>query len=155
MSSRHRGFTFVAMLVALAIFSVGSLAVATVWSEAVKRDREREWLLVGREFVRAIGSHYEQSPGTVRRYPIKLEDLLEDSRFVGVRRHLRRVYRDPITGSAQWGLVRAADGGIMGVYSVSQGSPKMKTGFPPWAAVRGIPEEYADVKFVYEPTVKK
>jgi len=48
--------------------------------------------------------------------------------FVGRwRRHLRRLYPDPITNSAERGLVKAPDGGVMGVYSLSE-QPVLKTG---------------------------
>jgi hypothetical protein len=43
-----------------------------------------------------------------------------------VMRHLRRLQADPLTGR-EWGVVKAPDGGVMGVYSVSEGKP-LKTG---------------------------
>jgi len=42
-------------------------------------------------------------------------------------RHLRRLYRDPMSASTEWGVLRAPDGGIMGVHSLSQETP-IKTG---------------------------
>ena len=42
-------------------------------------------------------------------------------------RHLRRLYKEPITGQDEWGLVEAPGGGVMGVYSRSEDEP-IKTG---------------------------
>ncbi|MFY9316607.1 MAG: type II secretion system protein, partial [Burkholderiales bacterium] len=69
------------------------------------------------------------------------EDLLEDKRYLTVQRYLRRVYADPITGKADWGLVPAPGGGIMGVYSTAAAKPVRDLG----AA------SYRDWKFAYEP----
>src|SRR5262249_18397110 len=61
-------------------------------------------------------------PG-VKRYPAALEDLLADKRFPGTERHLRRIYADPFTGKADWVLMQAPGGGIMGVHSKSTAAP--------------------------------
>jgi hypothetical protein len=53
-----------------------------------------------------------------------LQDLLKDPRSPAVRRHLRKVFVDPVTGSAQWGIVWQGDhAGVLGVYSLSQAKP--------------------------------
>jgi hypothetical protein len=44
-----------------------------------------------------------------------LQDLLEDRRFVTMRRHLRQVYVNPMSGQADWEMLVAPDGGIKGV----------------------------------------
>lgn len=119
----ERGFTYVMMLLAVALIGVLLAAAGTAYSDRTQRERERELLRVGSDFARAIGSYYRASPGTVRGYPMRLEDLLQDNRYATVTRHLRRLWVDPITGSAQWGLVRAPDGGIAGVYSLSERAP--------------------------------
>jgi hypothetical protein len=54
-----------------------------------------------------------------------------DPRFPQVRRHLRRLYADPITGTADWKLIMAPDGGIMGVASRSKRVPIKQKGFEP------------------------
>lgn len=149
---RASGFTYVAMLFALAVFSVGTATFLQYWSENVRRERERDLLLVGREFAFAIRTYYESSPGTVKQYPKSLEELLSDPRFVGTRRHLRRVYRDPVTSLPQWGIVQAPGGGVMGVFSQGSGTPRKRNGFPPWVQVSGDAGKYSDWKFVYVPT---
>lgn len=114
---RERGIAYLALLIAIAIIGVGVAAAGIVWSEASQREKERELLFVGEQFRRAIQQYYE-SGVLDKKYPPTLEALLEDSRFPGTRRYLRRTYRDPMSGTAQWGLLRAPDGGIMGVFSL-------------------------------------
>jgi type II secretory pathway pseudopilin PulG len=147
---RQAGFTYVAVLFALAIFGLGLAALGESWSAASKRAREAELIEAGAAFVKAIGAYYMQSPGAVKAYPQRLEQLLEDQRFVGLVRHLRRVVRDPVTGNAEWGLVRAPDGGIRGVYSLSDKETlrRQPLQLPDALPVSG--PRYADWKFVYE-----
>ena len=61
-------------------------------------------------------------------YPLRLDDLVLDPRGLKPARHLRRLYLDPITGQADWGLVRAG-GRIVGVYSLSMAQPLRQDGF--------------------------
>src|SRR4030067_2335831 len=54
---------------------------------------------------------------------VPLEELLHDPRFPNLVRPLRKLDVDPMTGRAEWGTVKAPDGGIMGVYSLSEEAP--------------------------------
>lgn len=148
--ARSGGFTYLMVLVALAIFGVGLAALGETWSSVARRDSEQELLAVGDAYARAIEQYYLRSPGATRRYPARLDDLLEDRRFVGTVRHLRRLYRDPVARH-EFGVVMAADGGIMGVYSTSAARPLRSAPYrlSNGAAVTG--PRYADWKFVYAP----
>ncbi|WKB56148.1 type II secretion system protein [Eleftheria terrae] len=115
-----RGFTYLAMLLAIAVLSTGLAAAGTLWSATADRQRAQELEWVGQQYVQAIASFYYSSPGNMRRFPPDLQALVRDPRFPFVRRHLRRIYLDPYSGDAQWGVVRAPDGGVMGVYSLRQ-----------------------------------
>src|SRR5262249_29173489 len=106
----------------VAVIGIGLSGTGVVWSQASQREKERELLFVGAQFRRAIETYYERSPG-VKRYPAALEDLLADKRFPGTERHLRRIYADPFTGKADWVLMQAPGGGIMGVHSKSTAAP--------------------------------
>jgi type II secretory pathway pseudopilin PulG len=110
-----RGFTYLGVLLAIALLSVGLTAASEVWMTTARRQRMEQLEWVGQQFVLAIGSYYQSSPRGVKAYPRSLEDLLEDKRYPFVRRHLRRVYLSPLTGAADWETVRAPDGGIRGV----------------------------------------
>lgn len=52
------------------------------------------------------------------------------SSAAGGRRHFSRLYRDPLTGSKRWGLVRAPDGRILGIHSLSTSPTLRRSGFP-------------------------
>ena len=144
-----RGFTYIGLLVAVVLIGVGLAAAGQVWSTTAKRERERELLFVGGQFRHAIGSYFDASPG-VKQYPRKLEELLQDQRFPVVKRHLRKIYLDPITGSRDWGLVTMGDQ-IVGVYSRSNDKPlKVETFAPEDSSFAGS-AAYSDWRFVYAP----
>jgi type II secretory pathway pseudopilin PulG len=126
-------------------------AASRYWSTIVKRDREEELLFRGDQIRRAIDAYYkEQAGGRKSRYPRGLEDLLKDPRFPGTRRHLRRVYRDPMTRDGRWGIVRDSAGGVKGVFSKSKESPLKVGNFPaPYEAFEEA-KTYLDWKFVHE-----
>ena len=113
--SRQSGFTYLGVLLAIALLGIGLTAASEVWVTIAKRQRLEQLDWVGQQFVQAIGSYYEASPGRVKAYPPTLQDLLEDRRFAFVRRHLRQVYVNPFSAAADWDVVRAPDGGIRGL----------------------------------------
>lgn len=143
------GFTYFAVLLLVVTTSTGALAVGTLWQTAQRREQERELLAIGDDFRRAIESYRRLPVGGRRQYPRSLEDLVLDPRVPGVRRHLRRVYADPFTGRDEWGLVRAPDGGIMGVHSLSEAQPLKTAGFGGADHAFEGAKRYADWQFVY------
>jgi type II secretory pathway pseudopilin PulG len=110
-----RGFTYLWVLLAIALVGIGLVAVSEVWTVTVRRQKVEELEWTGAQFVQAIGSYYYSSPGAARQYPPRLDDLLEDRRFIVARRHLRQVYVNPFSGKADWELTRGGNGGIVGV----------------------------------------
>jgi type II secretory pathway pseudopilin PulG len=146
---RSLGFTYLGLLIAVALMGIGLALIGDVWSTTVKRERERELLFVGAQFRQAIGRYYEGSPG-VKQYPRKLEDLLEDKRFPVVKRHLRKIYLDPMTGKREWGLLTQGDQ-ILGVYSQSKDRPLKVANFQVAEAMFVDSNAYSDWRFVYAP----
>jgi type II secretory pathway pseudopilin PulG len=141
---RQRGAAYIALIVAVAVTSAALAAAATVWSQAQQRERERDLLWTGEQFRRALRS-YAAGDGTL---PRRLEDLLEDARTPARRRHLRRLYVDPMTGQADWVLLRDARGGIAGVHSRSERAPLKTGGFGAPQAGFANAERYADWQFL-------
>jgi type II secretory pathway pseudopilin PulG len=141
------GFTYLALLFAVAIMAAGLASVGEVWRTVLQREKEAQLLFVGEQFRRAIGSFYEY-PAAERRYPRSLEELLLDPRHPGVLRHLRRIYGDPMTGKPEWGLVTAPDGQIVGVFSLSEDEPIRRRFLDPYRGFANA-SHYSDWKFVY------
>jgi hypothetical protein len=128
---RQSGFVFLWLLFFVASLGVGMAAVGTVWHTAAQREKEAELLFVGDQYRRAIESFSHAVPPVGQKRPPKsLEELLLDPRFPQTLRHLRRLYADPMTGKLEWGLLKDAQGGIVGVHSLSDTIPFKTLGFP-------------------------
>jgi len=145
---RAQGFAYIAVLIGVAVVAIGLGAVSEVWVLSGQRQREQELLFVGNQYRDAITRYYVRSPRGALQFPRRLEDLLEDPRAPeGVRRHLRKLYPDPLTGKADWDLVTLADGSIVGVASRSQQRPVKQQGFRQRDAAFEGQSRYADWVF--------
>lgn len=138
-------------LFALAILSLLTTRALQNLQTNERREREEELLFVGQAYMNAIAAFYEQSPGTLKRYPENLQALLLDTRAVRTRRPLRRLYLDPIGASADWGVVTMPDGGITGVYSLSKKAPIKVDNFPAQFSTFAGAKSYQEWKFIYVP----
>jgi len=145
---RSRGFTYMTVLFIVAVISAGLALVGEVWETAAKREKETELLFVGNEYRKAITRYYLAGKN---QYPRAVEDLMKDPRQPGTVRYLRRNYTDPITGKVEWGIVKGSDGGIAGVYSLSDGKPLKTSNFRVRDAGFDGAQTYGDWKFVYAP----
>jgi len=144
----QRGFTYLGLLFLIALLSLTAAMASVVWSTVQQRADERELVFAGQQFQRAIERYRLRSPGPENLYPKALEDLLRDARAPQVERHLRRVYVDPMTGKAQWGVIREPKGGIVGVHSLSERKPMQGA---TWGAAQQVPANagsYREWRFV-------
>ena len=129
-SRNHQaGFTYLAILFIVAIMGIALAAAGSVWHVAQQREKERELLYIGNQYRQAITRYYERSPGGAKQFPKKLEYLLQDNRMVTTQRYLRKIYRDPMTNSKNWGIVEGPGNSIMGVYSLSDELPLKQGNF--------------------------
>ncbi len=149
----QRGFTYLAVLYLVALGGLLLAQVGNNWSQDRQREKEKQLLFIGNQYRQAIAGYYQQTPGEGKIYPPQLEVLLEDNRFNPPRRHLRRLYRDPMTGAANWGLVDAPEGGIMGVFSQSSGAPIKMANFRDRDRTLEKSSSYQDWQFSYRPQV--
>jgi len=149
---RCDGLTYLTILFVVAIMGGGLALAGEVWHTAAQREKEAELLHIGNEYRKAIERYYLAGP---RQYPRNLSDLLTDPRQPGTVRHLRRTYPDPITGAPDWGLVKAPDGGVAGVYSLSEERPLKNVGFRLLDKGFEGAVTYANWKFIATPQAPK
>jgi len=143
-NGRQAGFTYIALLIAVAILGATLAAVGQVWHTLLQRDREKELLFIGNQFRLGIDSYYASN----RRFPLRLEDLLLDEQSAGVKRYLRKVFVDPITGHPDWGLVKLDNGQLIGIYSLSDEKPLKRSGFHGSTADLDDKDKYSDWVFM-------
>ncbi len=117
----QRGLTLVELIVAFTIiFLLASMAVPLARGK-VRRERERELRIALREIRGAIDKYKDYTflklipPGKVDSdgYPENLEQLVEGVRLTGSpdkkMRFLRKIPKDPMTNSIEWGLRSSRD----------------------------------------------
>lgn len=109
---------FVAML---GLVGAATLKVDTLLRRAAA---EQDLLEIGAAFSEALRSYAAATPRGYPTAPPTLQDLLKDPRFPDTRRHLRKIFVDPVTGKDEWGIVYQGDKvGVLAVYSLSQAQP--------------------------------
>ena len=134
-------------MISVVLLGLALSAIGTVWRTAAQREREKELLFIGHEFETAIAAYF-QAGG--RQMPQELSDLIEDKRWPKPRHFLRRLYADPMTGQADWTIIRT-EIGIGGIASSSAGIPIKKYGFRVDEESFADAETYQDWKFVFTP----
>lgn len=145
----QRGFTLVAVLVVLALVGLGMAAAGPAWSVHTQRDREDELLRVGLLYAQAIAEYRDSSPGSAKAYPDELAWLVNDTRFIGTTRHMRKLYPDPMNPGQPWGLVKDDAGHIVGVYSRSDKAPLRQQRIDLGMLQLEVAERYAD--WIFKP----
>ena len=128
----NRGYTYVGLLIFVALFSLISAGTLRVGVTAQRRVAEQELLERGLALTRALESYARATPAGQSAYPKVIDDLLRDSRYQKtVIRHLRRIDVDPITGRAEWGVVMTEDKRwVIGFHSLSD-QKAWRRDFPP------------------------
>lgn len=144
---RQQGFTLTAVVAATLLLALATERVMGVVSHEAQRQREAQLLRQGAAHADAIRSYYLATPGAVKRWPGTLADLVEDKRFVQVRRHLREAYGDPVTRGG-WELLPAPDGGIAGVRSTSTRRPLQTAAVQAGELSLAAAQRYSDWQFV-------
>lgn len=128
---RDGGFTYLSVIIVVAI--IGLVAAASLKLGAtVQRSRaEQQLLVIGGAFSDALQSYADATPAGQPPQPPSLKELLRDPRFPTPHRHLRKIFVDPMTGKAEWGIVYlGGTTGVMAVYSLSDARPVKIGNFP-------------------------
>ena len=142
------GYAYLLLLVFIAFISITGLVLgATLYSRAVRIEKENELIFRGLAYKNAIRSYYNSSKTGNKSYPARLQDLLNDPRFLS-KRHIRKLYCDPITGG-DWDLILTSDGYISGVVSKSKKKPIKQKNFPPELKNFEGAEHYSEWTFMF------
>ena len=121
---RARGFTYLGLIILLAIMALVAAAGLKMGTLLQRAAAEEELLEIGAQFSEALRSYAAATPPGKPTQPPTLQDLLKDPRYPNTRRHLRKVFVDPVTGKAEWGVIYLGDKvGVLGVYSLSDAPP--------------------------------
>lgn len=147
---RQRGVTYFWALLLIFLVTLGFGKLLEDMRMANVRGREDDLLYTGNLYRSAIRQYALSTPVGGKRYPEKLDDLLRDPRYPVVRRYLRRLYPDPMTG-ASFGVVPSPEGGIMGVRSESGKGPVKRAGFQQEQTGFAEARSYRDWEFTFAP----
>lgn len=126
-----RGFTYLSLIILVAIVALITASAVKLGSVLQRSKAEQELLDIGGAFSDALKSYADATPQGQPTQPPSLKELLKDPRFPGTRRHLRKIFVDPMTGKAEWGIVYLGDKvGVLAVYSLSDAKPVKISNFP-------------------------
>jgi type II secretory pathway pseudopilin PulG len=126
-----RGFTYLSLIILVAIIALVAATSLKLGSVLQRNRAETELLEIGAAFSDALKSYADATPQGQPPQPPSLKELLKDPRFPGTRRHLRKLFVDPVTGKPEWGIVYLGDKvGVLAVYSLSNDKPVKVGNFP-------------------------
>lgn len=148
----RRGFTLIELIVTVTIIAILVGMAVPLTRNTIKRERETELRNAVHEIRIAIDKFKEASDkGQIQQtldgggYPVKLQDLVDGVPQVGQvdrkLKFLRRIPKDPMTNSDEWGLRAYQDdpkvkswGGqnVFDVYSKSDGTAMDGTKYSEW-----------------------
>jgi type II secretory pathway pseudopilin PulG len=114
---KEAGYTLAVVMVFTSVLLVTLSGAVINWQKAMQREREEELIYRGKQFMRAIELWQRKFPGT---YPTTIDALLSTSNT----RFLRKKWKDPITNSDEWRLLKMnPDGSISGLTVIPGSSP--------------------------------
>jgi type II secretory pathway pseudopilin PulG len=90
------GYNMVMLIMAITVVSIMVAAVLPLMSTEIRREKEEELIFRGFQYAEGIRAFHLK----FGRYPNKLEELLEVQ-----PRHLRQLWKDPMTKDGKWGLI--------------------------------------------------
>lgn len=149
----QRGSALLLVLLAVVVLGLGVGMAGSTWSSVVQRSKEQELFWRGDQVRKAIESFYNvKHGGAPGLLPSSLEDLVKDPRSLQAKRHLRKVYLDPMTGR-EFELIKEGQR-IKGVKSSSTKKPFRQEGFPEEYSTFEGATSYDKWEFVFVPPKK-
>ncbi|GGX82520.1 type II secretion system protein [Massilia dura] len=145
------GFTYIGLIILVAIIALVGAATVRLGVTLQRAQAERDLLHIGEQFSNALKSYAAATTAGQPQQPPTLKDLLKDPRFPGTRRHLRKIFVDPMTGKAEWGIVYlAGDKGVLGIYSLSTAKPVKIGNFPSRFQAFGGKQKISEWVFTFD-----
>lgn len=97
---REAGGLLIVLMVGVTVIFIGLSVAVQAWSVVWRRDSEEELIFRGEQYVIAILAYRKEHNG---QFPTDLEILAKE----GPRRvrYIRKLFRDPINPTGQWGLL--------------------------------------------------
>ena len=120
-AAERKGFTLIELLVVMAIIATLLALVAPRYFHSVEKSKEA----VLRENLGTLRDLLDKHYGDTGKYPESLQVLV-------IKKYLRSIPQDPVTGSAEtWVVVPPENPAKGGVYDVRSGAPgKARDGTP-------------------------
>jgi len=102
----ENGALLLILMVGVAVMSIGVGVAAQSWSSTWRRENEEELMFRGGQYVDALLAYRKEHGG---QFPTDLTELMK----LGPRqlRYIRKLYRDPVNPTGQWGLLYLMPGG--------------------------------------------
>lgn len=150
---RTRGFTYLVLIFLIVVMGLLLSGYGQSWKLSAQREKETELLFIGGQFSSALQSYNRVTPQGQASAPANLDELVEDKRFPYPVRHLRKVFRDPMTGKTDWKL-NIQDGRIVAISSRSERDVLRDTKtLPKFVSISSAVEEprYCDWLFTKPP----
>jgi type II secretory pathway pseudopilin PulG len=91
----QQGYTLAGALVMIAVLSVFMALSVPLWSRVKQRENEEELIFRGREYMEAVARYHQK----FNSFPPDIETLYK-------QKFLRKLYKDPMTESGTWKVLR-------------------------------------------------
>lgn len=145
LTSSESGFTYIAALVMVVIMGIMLGVTGQSMRVVMKREREKELIFRGLQYRDAIERWTKKGMMPL----LDLNHLLKDPRTATGEKHLRQLYKDPVTGG-EWKILKDPQLGIYGVASTSDEEPLKQGNFPDVIKKFEEKKKYSEWEFVFK-----
>src|SRR5215510_12273684 len=103
---REQGYAIILVLLMATLMLIATMAVAPNILNQGRREREKEMIWRGKQYVRGIKMYYRKTG----KFPTSLEDLTKPK--IGSIRFMRQAYKDPMNAKdGEWRLIYVGPAG--------------------------------------------
>jgi len=96
------GYTILLLMFMVFVMSIGLMIAVPVWQTQIQREKEKELIFRGKQYVEAIRLFQRKKPGA---FPRDFEELIEE-------KCLRKQFEDPMSPDGKWNLILMAQGPV-------------------------------------------